>query len=58
MLGDLVAARDAEVYAALADEGRDVGCGKEDERDGQVLDQCDVEARFAAELDVAAGEEV
>lgn len=58
VLGDLVAAGNAEVDAALADEGRNVGGGQEDERDGQVLDQGDVEARVAVELDVAAGEEV
>lgn len=58
MLGDLVAARDAQIDAAFADEGRDVCGGEEDECDGQVLDQGDVEARLAAKLDVAAGEKV
>jgi hypothetical protein len=58
VLGDLVAASDAQIDAAVADEGRDVGGGQEDQRDGQVLDQRDVEAGFAAELDVTAGEEV
>jgi hypothetical protein len=42
------------VYAALADEGRDVCGGEEDECNGEVLDQRDVEAGFAAELDVTA----
>ena len=56
VLGDLVATRDAQVHAAFADERRDVGCGEEDQGDGQVLDEGDVEAGFAAELDVAAGE--
>lgn len=58
VLGNLVAASDAQIDAAFADEGRDVGGGQEDQRDGQVLDQRDVEAGFAAELDVTAGEEV
>ena len=58
VLGDLVAARDAQIDAALADEGRDVCGGEEDECDGQVLDQGDVEARLAAELNVAAREKV
>lgn len=58
MLGDLVPARDADVDAAFTDEGRDVGRGEEDERDGEVLDEGDIEAGFAAELHVAAGEEV
>ena len=58
VLGDLVPARDADVDAAFTDEGRDVGRGEEDERDGEVLDEGDIEAGFAAELHVAAGEEV
>lgn len=58
MLSDLVPACNAQIDAALADEGRDVGCGQEDQCDGEVLDQCDVEAGFAAELNVTAGEEV
>lgn len=58
MLLHLVVARDAQVDAALADEGRDVGCGQEDQGDGQVLDEGYVEAALAAELDVGAFEEV
>lgn len=58
MLGDLVAACDSDVDAAFTDEGRDIGGGKEDEGDGEVLDESDVEASFAAELHVTAGEEV
>lgn len=58
VLGDLVAASDTKVDAALAHEGRDVGGRQEDQGDGKVLDQGDVEAGLAAELDVAAGEEV
>ena len=55
MLGDLVAACDSDVDAAFTDEGRDIGGGKEDEGDGEVLDESDVEAGFAAELHVTAG---
>lgn len=58
VLGNLVAASDAQIDAAFTDEGRDVGGRQEDQRDRQVLDQRDVEAGFTAELDVTAGEEV
>lgn len=58
VLGDLVAAGDTDVDATFTDEGGDVGSGEEDESDGKVLDEGDVEAGFAAELHVAAGEEV
>lgn len=54
----LVVARDAQVDLALADKGRDVGRGEEDERDGQVLDEGDVEPVLPAELDVGALEQV
>ena len=58
MLLDLVAASDAQVDAALADEGGDVSGGQEDEREREVLDQRNVQARVAVELDVGAVEEV
>ena len=58
MFGDLVAACDTDVDAAFTDEGGDVSGGEEDEGDGEILDEGDVEAGFAAELNVAAGEEV
>jgi hypothetical protein len=58
VLGDLVAASNTQVNATLADEGRDVSSGQEDQGDRQVLDQRDVEAGFTAELDVTAGKEV
>lgn len=58
MLGYLVASCYAQVDTAFADECGDVGCGQEDERDGEVLDERDVEARVSVELDVTAGEEV
>jgi hypothetical protein len=58
VLFDLVTACDTQVDAALADEGGDVGRGQEDEREREVLDQRDVKARVAVELDVGAVEEV
>lgn len=58
MFSDLIAASDTQINAAFTDEGGDVGGGQEDQRNGQVLDQSDVEAGFAAELDVTAGEKV
>lgn len=58
VLGDLVKARDAEINLALADECGDVGGGEENKGDGEVLDERDVEAVFAAELDVGSFEEV
>lgn len=54
----LVVARDAQVHLPLAYKGRDVGGREEDERDGEVLDERDVEAVFAAKLDVGALEEI
>lgn len=44
MFCDLVATCDSEVDAAFTHKGRDVGCGQEDEGDGEVLDEGDVEA--------------
>lgn len=58
VLGDLVTAGDTDVDAALANEGWDVGGGQEDKGNREVLDEGDVEAGFATELDVRAGEEV
>jgi hypothetical protein len=55
VLGDLVTAGNTNVDATLADEGGDVGGGQENERNGQVLDQGDVETGLATELDVGAG---
>lgn len=58
MFGDLVAASDTDINAALTDEGGDVGGGQEDQGDGKVLDEGNVEAGFATKLNVRAGEEV
>ena len=58
MFGDLIPAGYTEVDSAFTDKGGNVGGGKEDEGYGVVLDEGDVEAGFAAELYVGAGEEV
>lgn len=58
MLGDLVTAGDTQIDASLSNEGGNVGGGQEDERDGEVLDEGDVETGFTAELDVAPGQQV
>lgn len=58
VLLNLVIASDAEVDTALADEGGDIGGGKEDEGDRKVLDERNVEAVLASKLDVGALKEV
>ena len=58
VLLNLVVASDTEVDTALTDEGGDIGSGEEDESDGEVLDEGNVEAVLATELDVGALEEV
>ena len=58
MLGDDIAASDAEIDSALADECGNVGSREEDQGERKVLDQGDVEAVVAVELDVGAGEEL
>lgn len=58
MFLDLVPACDSEVDLALANEGGDIGGGEEDESDGEVLDEGNVEAVLAAELNVGTLEEV
>lgn len=58
MLGDLVAASDTQVNATFAYESGDVGSGEKDQGDGEVLDEGNVQATVAVELDVGAGEEV
>lgn len=44
VLLDLVAASDSKVDTTLTNEGRDIGGGEEDEREGKVLDERDIEA--------------
>jgi hypothetical protein len=58
VFGDLVATSDADVNATLANEGGDVGGGQEDQGNGEILDEGDVETGFAAELNIRAGEEI
>lgn len=58
VLGDDIATGDTEVDPSLADEGGNVGGGQEDEGERQVLDQGDVEAVVAVELDVGAGQQL
>jgi hypothetical protein len=58
VLGDLVTSSDTEINATLRDKGRNVGGGQEDERDGEVLDQGNVEARVSVELNVGAVEKI
>lgn len=58
MLSDLVAAGDTDINATLADESGDIGSGQEDQGNRKVLDESNIEAGFAAELNVSAGEKV
>lgn len=58
VLGDDIATSDAEIDSALSDECGNVGSGEEDEGQRQVLDQGNVEAVVAVELDVGAGEQL
>lgn len=58
MFDYLISSSDAEINATFTDESRYISGGEEDERYCVVFDECDVEAGFSAELDVAAGEEV
>ena len=54
VLCDLVAASDTKITTALRDEGGDIGGGQEDESDGEVLDEGDIETRVSVELNVGA----
>ena len=58
MFCDLIAAGNTEVDSAFTNKGRDIGGGEKDEGYGVVFDEGDVEAGFAAELYVGAGEEI
>lgn len=55
MFGDLVLSGDTEIDSAFTYECWDVCGGQEDEGDGKVLDEGDVETSLSSELDVAAG---
>jgi hypothetical protein len=58
VLLNLIKARDTKVYTSLSNKGRDVGGGKEDEGNGEVLDEGDVQAVLTLELDVGTLKEV
>jgi hypothetical protein len=58
MLLDLVPSGDTNVATALADKGGNIGSGEENQGDGEVLDEGDIETVLAAELDIGALEEV
>jgi hypothetical protein len=52
MFGHLISACDAQVYATLPNKGGNIRSGKEDEGKREVLDESNVEAGVAVELDV------
>jgi hypothetical protein len=52
VLCDLVPSCYSKVDATLANECGDISSGEEDERNREVLDERNVEARVAVELDV------
>lgn len=58
MFFDLIPSRDSQIDPPFTDKSGDVSRGQEDECDGVVFDEGDVEAGRAAELDIGAGEEV
>ena len=58
MFGDLISAGYTEVDSTFTDKSRDIGGWEEDEGYGMVFDKGNVEAGFAAELYIGAGEEI
>lgn len=58
MFFDRVSPCDSKVDPSFANESGDVCGGEEDQSNGVVLDESDVEARMAVELDVATGQKV
>lgn len=58
VLPNLIPPRDSKIDAALADKRGDIGGGQEDEGDGEVLNEGNVEAVLSPELDVCALEQV
>lgn len=58
MLLDLVPSGDTKVDSALTDKGRDISSGEEDEGNWEILDESNVEAVLAAELDIGTLKEV
>lgn len=57
VLLDLIPTRDTKIDATFADKGGDVGGGEEDEGNGEILDEGNVESVLSAELDVGTLEE-
>jgi hypothetical protein len=58
VLLDLVPSGDAQVDSAFTDKGGDIGSGEEDKGNWEVLDESDVEAVLATELDIGTLKEV
>jgi len=58
ILCDLIATGNTKIATTLRDEGRDIGGGQEDEGDGEVLDESNVETRVSVELDVGTVEKL
>ena len=58
MFRNLITARYPQINPPFANKRWDICCREEDESDRLVFDEGDVEAGFAPELDVGAGEEV
>jgi hypothetical protein len=58
VLGDLITAGDTKITTTLRDEGRDIRGGQEDEGDGEVLDEGNVETRVSVELNVGTVEKL
>ena len=58
MFGHLILACYTEIDSTFTDKGGDIGGGEEDEGYGVIFDEGDVEAGFAAELNIGPSEEV
>lgn len=58
VFGDLVSTGNTQINSTLANEGRDICGGQENQRNGQVLDQRNVQSRLSSELNIAASEKV
>ena len=58
MFSHLITTCDSQIDSSFAHKGGNVGCGEENEGYRVVFHEGDIEAGFAPELDVGAGEEV
>lgn len=58
MLGNLVSSSDTKIDFTFPHERRNICSGKEDQGQGQVLDQRNVQPVVAVELDIGSREEV